>query len=93
MGLNNFVNVLLVHERVPNSLWVHHRNRSRRASVHATGFVHAHLARPGNPGRFHRSFAVVKRGLGLVLRTALLPIAALVQTKKYVSLKVRARFR
>jgi hypothetical protein len=93
MGLNNFVNVLLVHERVPNSLWVHHRNRSRRASVHATGLVHTYLPRAGNSRRFHCRFAMVKRGLGLVLRTALLPIAALVQTKKYVSLKVRARFR
>ena len=86
---NDFIDICLVHIRVPNCFRVHHSDRPPRATVQATGFVDADLAGAQQAQRLGLRLAMVERLYRALVCTALLARFALVGAEKDVPLVVR----
>src|SRR5450830_220198 len=89
--LHNLIDVAGVDIGVPNTLRINHRHRPRRTAVQTTCLVDTNLPRPSQPGCFNLGFAAIKRSLCIILSTTRFTTLALVQTKKYVALKISWR--
>ena len=88
MGVDDFINVAVVHVGVPNTVWLHHGYRAGSAPVQASRFVNPDLACTGQAGLAYALLAAVKSRLGAMLGTAVFTTFSLVQTKKYMPCKV-----
>jgi hypothetical protein len=89
VALNDLVDIVRVHKRVPNSLWVNHCDWPARAAIEAARFVDPHLALAAQARLLDRELAAVKARLGLVLRAAVFAVGALIEAKKDVARVVR----
>ena len=85
VGVDNFVNVGVVDEAVPDGFGVDHGDRAAGAAVQAARFVDADLADAAQALLFNPHFAVVKARLGMVLGAAFFTGFALIEAKKNVA--------
>src|SRR5688500_15458659 len=86
--LDDLVDVLLVHVRVPGLLGVDHHHRSQLAAVEAAGLVDAHLALAGELELLDALLGVLLHRLGAVAGAAILGGLALVEAEEHVVLVV-----
>ena len=86
---NNFIHIVVVHHRVPNTFWIHHRHGAACTAIQATRFIHARTTNAGKACSFNLRFAVVKRFLRTVVGAAILAVVSLIQAEKNVVFVVR----
>lgn len=88
MGLDDFVNILVVHIGVPDCLRIDHCYRAGGAAVQATRLVDSYLARSGQSGGFDLKLAPIKALLRVLPGATFLSVLSVVETEEYMSLVV-----
>ncbi|OMP13991.1 hypothetical protein COLO4_00490 [Corchorus olitorius] len=93
MALDDFVDVFLVDEGVPDGLGVDHHDRTEFAAVEAAGLVDAHAAFTVDAEFLAALLGVFLHGLGAKVGAAARAVLAFVQAKENVVLVVAAHGR
>src|SRR5690606_21655516 len=90
MGFNDFVDIFLVDEGVPDSLRIHHHDRALVAAVKAAGTIDAHLAFAVQLERLDLVLGVSADLLDAVIGTTGFAVLALVGAEKNVVFEMTA---
>src|SRR5690606_3067930 len=90
MGFDDFVDVFLVDEGVPDSFRIHDHDRALVAAIEAAGAVDAHLAFAGQLERLDPVLGVGPQIIGAVILATCLTIGALVGAEKNVVTEITA---
>jgi hypothetical protein len=85
MRLDDFVDITLVDEVIPNGFGIDHDHRPTGTAVEAPGPVDTHTARAIDAGRFDARFAAVKPGLRVMLSAAGFAVFTLVEAEENVA--------
>lgn len=88
MGLNNFIDVVLIDKGIPYTFWIDDGNRTGSTSVQATGLVDPNLSRTSQSCRLDQRLATIKSRLGTVLGATFFAILAFIEAEKDVMLVV-----
>lgn len=87
--IDDLVNVVLVHIRVPNALRINHDYRAEFTAVETSGAINSQLGFAGEAKRLDASFGVVAHGLGVVIGATSAAVVALVDAEEHVVAVVR----
>jgi hypothetical protein len=88
MRIDNFVDVALVDEVVPNGFRIDHGHRPASTAVEAPGSIDTHTAGAVDAGRLDARLAAVKPCLRVMLSAASFAVLTLVEAEENVPLVV-----
>jgi hypothetical protein len=92
MLLDDFIDIFLIHIRVPDIFRIHHDDGTLVATVKAPGIVDPYsFCLAVQPERLHTGFSIIPHGLGPMIITANGPWFPLIHTEKYMALIVAHR--